>query len=325
MTTKTRRFLKFVNQAMYVLSIAMVIASMMLSLAVKPAMAQSTEGSMWTTTDTCGDPQNINHYVVGAVVYINYRGLEAGTYNWTITQTDGNPKPTVASGSRVVDAGGLGCFAAHTIQPAEAEHGYTVDMGQGLNDNYRVEPYTPPVVSIDLTKAISGTYPSTLGGTISYTLVVTNMGNVALTGIVLSDPGAATISCPANTLAASANMTCSATHTINQSDLDAGTYTNTATVTGYYGTQAASDTASATASFTQTRTMSVDKIKTGALSGTFAVGDVFNYTITVTNTGNVTLPGVTVTDSSAIVGACNPANGSSLAPGAIMTCAASHQ
>ena len=56
-----------------------------------------------------------------------------------------------------------------------------------------------------------------------------------------------------------------------------------------------------------------------------AVGDVIHYTIVATNTGNTTLAAVTVTDPNAVAGlACTPANGSPLAPGASMTCTASH-
>src|SRR5262249_1691036 len=54
------------------------------------------------------------------------------------------------------------------------------------------------------------------------------------------------------------------------------------------------------------------------------VGDVLHYNIVATNTGNVTLPAVTITDQGAVLGTCTPANGSSLAPGATMTCTATH-
>ena len=54
------------------------------------------------------------------------------------------------------------------------------------------------------------------------------------------------------------------------------------------------------------------------------VGDVINYTIVATNDGNTTLAAVTVTDPSVNGLVCTPANGSSLAPGASMSCTASH-
>ena len=55
-----------------------------------------------------------------------------------------------------------------------------------------------------------------------------------------------------------------------------------------------------------------------------AVGDVINYTIVATNTGNVTLASVSVTDPSVGDLVCTPASGSSLAPGESLNCTASH-
>src|SRR2546425_4591203 len=55
-----------------------------------------------------------------------------------------------------------------------------------------------------------------------------------------------------------------------------------------------------------------------------AVGQVIHYTIVATNDGNTTLNNVTVTDANATLGTCTPANGSSLASGASLTCTASH-
>jgi hypothetical protein len=54
------------------------------------------------------------------------------------------------------------------------------------------------------------------------------------------------------------------------------------------------------------------------------VGQVLHYTITVTNDGNITLANVTVTDPNASGLSCTPPNGSTLAPGAQMSCTASH-
>lgn len=59
--------------------------------------------------------------------------------------------------------------------------------------------------------------------TVTYSYLVTNTGNVTLTGIGLVDDNdtAAGVSCPATTLAVGATLTCSATHTFTQAELDA--------------------------------------------------------------------------------------------------------
>ena len=68
-------------------------------------------------------------------------------------------------------------------------------------------------------------------------------------------------------------------------------------------------------------------VKSVTSSGPYdSVGDVITYSITVTNTGNQTLTGVTVTDPGvgAVLGACTPAIPATLAPGAQVVCAATH-
>ena len=62
--------------------------------------------------------------------------------------------------------------------------------------------------------------------------LVTNTGNVTLTGVTVDDPLVGPVSCPVTTLAPGASTTCTATYTLTQADVDAGTVDNTATVTG---------------------------------------------------------------------------------------------
>ncbi len=65
-------------------------------------------------------------------------------------------------------------------------------------------------------------------------------------------------------------------------------------------------------------------VKTVTSSGPYAVGSVIDYSIVVTNTGFLTLTGVTVTDPGAIVGACTPAQPASVGSSATLTCPATH-
>ena len=57
-------------------------------------------------------------------------------------------------------------------------------------------------------------------GEVTYSYLVTNKGNVTLTGIVSDDNDNNNLSCPSTTLAVGA-MTCTATHTFTQAELDA--------------------------------------------------------------------------------------------------------
>jgi LPXTG-site transpeptidase (sortase) family protein len=162
------------------------------------------------------------------------------------------------------------------------------------------------------------------GDTITYTFTVTNTGNVTLYNISLSDTvGGVTISGgPIASLipGASDGTTFTGTYTLTQTDVDAGTFTNTATVTGTdpNDTEVTDDDDD-----TQTwdAEPSITLVKTGTLNdgvvapaGVVNIGDTITYTFTVTNTGNVTLSDITITD--AIAGVVIIGGPITLAPGA---------
>ena len=72
--------------------------------------------------------------------------------------------------------------------------------------------------------ATPATYDA-VGDVISYSYVVKNTGNVTLAGPVTVTDDKATVTCPAGGLAPGASMTCTASYTITQGDLDAGSVT----------------------------------------------------------------------------------------------------
>ena len=113
--------------------------------------------------------------------------------------------------------------------------------------------------------------------------------------------------------------TCTAGYTTTQADLDAGSITNTGTVTGTPPT-GPDVTAADTAVVTATQTPNIDIVKSADPETFGAAGTPISYTYLVTNNGNVTLTDVTVTDPHAGLGpiTCEPAQRSSLVPGATM-------
>ena len=81
-------------------------------------------------------------------------------------------------------------------------------------------------------------------------------------------------------------MTCTATHTVTQADLDAGHYANTACVDdGAGGAAQACDDADVPAA----RTRTCRSRRSATETSYDAVGQVIHYTIVATNDGNVTL------------------------------------
>ncbi len=164
------------------------------------------------------------------------------------------------------------------------------------------------------------------GDTISYVFTVTNTGAVTLSGITLADTvGGVTISGgPIATLAPGAvdSTTFTGSYTVTQVDIDAGTFTNTATVTG-----TPPSGPPVTDPDVDVQPLAGNAVLTlvkSASPATYnAVGDVISYDYDLINAGNTSLyPPYTVTDDKTTV-TC-PATPAALAPGAFVTCTATY-
>lgn len=111
-----------------------------LVMTVAIGFASAQQGAIWTTTSTCGAPQDANLYAVGQTVYVHGSNFDNGTYSWDIIGKPGgastDPGITVASGNEPVNSSGMFCFNAYTIQPGDGGE-YGVDFN-GKHDNYRV-------------------------------------------------------------------------------------------------------------------------------------------------------------------------------------------
>ncbi len=155
---------------------------------------------------------------------------------------------------------------------------------------------------------------SSVGTSISYTYELTNIGNIVLTGVKVTD-NKASVSCPKDTLAVNESMICTATYSIVQADIDAGFVTNIATsITDQ--TPAVHDQATVTADISTGLTLD----KTVAETTYSQTGDLLHYSYVVKNTGNVTLTAVGVTDDKTTA-TCTK---STLTPQESMTCTASY-
>jgi uncharacterized repeat protein (TIGR01451 family) len=230
------------------------------------------------------------------------------------------------------------CTGVHTITQAEVNAGTVNNSatatgttpGGGTTTSPPDTTSTPLVAAPALTVDKTAGTPSgnAAGSTIVYSFLVTNTGNVPLTGIVVNDAQLdAPATCPVTTLAPGASTTCTGTHTITQAEVDAGVVNNSATVTGTPPgggtTTSPPDTTSTPIArspliaATKTATLTTD----GGIVGLADAGDVITYAVSVRNTGNVTLTGLTVVDSfeggTPTPLTCTP---TTLAPGATATC-----
>jgi len=167
------------------------------------------------------------------------------------------------------------------------------DSGSSTGEDVTVT--SPPTPSLNVVKSESSTGPYGLGDPITYALVVTNSGNVTLTNVTVSDPVATVGVCtPAQpgTLAPSASMTCPATYVVTQADLDAGSFTNTATADS---TETGPDTDSETVTFPVVLVIDPAVTKSADPS-TASVGDTVVFTLAITNNGTGDAANVVVTD-----------------------------
>jgi uncharacterized repeat protein (TIGR01451 family) len=152
-----------------------------------------TEPFTWTV-DSGTLPPGLSLSSAGA---ITGTPTAAGTFDFTV---------------KLVDSTGLTATQAETI---------TIASG------------TCPSPGILLVKSASVSRFSASGTVVTYSFKVSNTGTQPLSNVVVTDPlgGLSPISCPANSLAIGASITCTATYSTTSADVAHGTLTNTATAT----------------------------------------------------------------------------------------------
>jgi uncharacterized repeat protein (TIGR01451 family) len=227
---------------------------------------------------------------------------ETCTATYVTTQAD------VDAGSIVNSATAQGTPPGSTTPVGSAPSSFTVTSTQ-----------TPAL------KVVKSASPSTFnaaGQTIIYSFLVTNTGNVSMTGIQINDTmsGLSAITCPAGTLAAGASETCTASYVTTQTDVNAGSILNSATAQGNppgSTTPVVSPPSAITVHGAQAAAINV--VKTANPTTFSKVGTTIYYSYLVTNTGNITLNAVQVDDPmQELSQILCPAT--TLAPGASMTC-----
>ncbi|MEU8287667.1 hypothetical protein AB0C01_25400 [Micromonospora sp. NPDC048905] len=212
-----------------------------------------------------------------------------------------------------------------------------------------------PHPEIAITKAVTPSVVSAAGDTVTYQFVVTNTGNTSLSAVTVDEtefsgtgtPGAITCGTPPVasgdvTLPAGGSTTCTSTYTVTAADIEAGRITNTAVAAGtpptIPGQQPPGPVRSqpATAEVTATRGAAIAVVKSSSTDKIGRPGQQVPFQFVVTNTGQVALTDVTVTDTLTAPAAptnlgaitCGPdrtPNGAvTLAAGAAVTCSATY-
>ncbi|WP_337002244.1 MULTISPECIES: beta strand repeat-containing protein [unclassified Microbacterium] len=205
---------------------------------------------------------------------------------------------------------------------------------------------TTPSIALD--KTVTPTTAAAVGDSIAYTFHVTNTGLVPLTSVTVTETafsgtgtlgaitcGPTSIPNGSVTLAPGAEIDCTAAYTLTLADVVAGQVTNTATTNGTppAGPPVVSPPDDGIVTIPPAPAIALDK--TVSPTTALLAGETITYTFHVTNTGNLPLTAVTVTETAfsgtGTLGAitCGPTsipNGSvALAIGAEIDCTASYQ
>jgi len=280
---------------------------------------------------------------IGSVVTWEYRVTNTGNVRLTsVTVTDNRgvavscPRTTLGAGESMV------CTASGIVLPGQYSN-----IGTAMGNPPDGPPVTDadpshylgvefilgePAVSIEkLTNGQDADTPTgpTLaqGSPVTWTYLVTNTGGVGLTNVVVtdSDPGV-TVSCPKTTLAIGESMVCMASGTAEE-----GQYSNVGTVSAqgdgdtvtdsdpshYYGLPEIVDDEPAIQIEKLTNGFDAD----GVASAPHLVhGHPVIWTYIVTNTGNVVLSDIDVTDDQGVAVSCPK---TTLDPGESMICTGS--
>ncbi|MCP4305877.1 MAG: DUF11 domain-containing protein [bacterium] len=255
---------------------------------------------------------------------------------------------TPAPGSSLAPTAAMTCTATYVVTQADVDAGEILNTGTAngddsggggaVTDQDSVTVSTAQNPSINIVKSFTtntdedGSADVSLGDTLTYEMVVQNSGDVTLSNIAVDDPlTGGPVACPLPTLAPGASMTCTTTYAVLQTDIDAGSISNTATVTADEpGGNPLTDTDDEligppqNPSIVLLKTLLDNADDDG--SGDLSVGDTLTYQFAATNDGDVTLGLVTITDPKPGLSplSCAPVAGSSLATGDTMTCTASY-
>jgi uncharacterized repeat protein (TIGR01451 family)/LPXTG-motif cell wall-anchored protein len=329
--------------------------------ATSTAVAHPALGVQQTTTDTSFD--SVGHSIPYTITITNTGNVRVGNVGLD-DPLGANISCTPALGSALEPGESIVCTADHVVTQADLDAGRVANRATptgspvaGTLVATAGEATTDAVQSPSLELRKSGTFDA-VAGTITYTYVISNTGNVTLFDVGVSEDGGSfsgTASLPvaiyssgggdldlesdAPDVAPGDTVTFQAVYHVSQADRDAGHVTNQAVgnASDPNGEPVSDDSNDAAAQpgehvltdtqITQSPAFTISTTVTSdAQSGLISrvrLGEPIGYHFTITNTGDVTLHGVDITD--ALPGlSCEPTAPSTLAPGSSMTCDATY-
>ncbi len=279
-----------------------------------------------------GDPYS----VAGATIDYSYAVTNTGNVSLAgpVTVTDDQAAVTCPNVNTVgnhdanLDPGEtLACTASHAVALADLDAGSVTNLATAhaarTNSNQASKTaYATQSPALGIEKSVAETGYSTLGTVLHYSYKVTNMGNVTLSGpFTVTDDMVTDETCPVTpSLVPGSFITCTASYSISQDDLDLGSVTNIASAHASFGgdfVDSATDRVTIVA--IQSRLLTV---KESSVTTSVSTPGTVDYSYLVTNAGNVTLTGIRLSDDNDNNDMSCPSE--DLLPGAVMTCSATH-
>ncbi len=222
-----------------------------------------------------------SYAAVGDMITYNYVITNTGTTTITGISVSDNlvasvdcPDSTLAPGASET------CSGTYTVTQGDVNHGSVTNTatasgtnGQDVivtsNQSSVTVPGSGAYDGLSLTKTSTTPIYDQAGDVINYNYVVTNTGTTTITGIGVSDNLVSSVSCPDPTLAPGDSETCTGSYTVTESDVLAGSVTNTATASGTDPSDSTvtSNLSSATVPSSYTATSTTPSSSTSALGG----------------------------------------------------------
>jgi uncharacterized repeat protein (TIGR01451 family) len=286
-------------------------------------------------------------YGVGSVIAYQFVATNSGNVvlSGVVVNDALLDAPATCASTTLQPGASTTCSGVHTVTAAEVAVG-NVHNSATVTGQPPTPPGgpTPPTVTsppdtvdtataqnpaLSVVKSVTSTGPYNTGSVIAYQFLVTNTGDVTLSGVVVNDAQLdAPATCAATTVAPGASTTCTGVHTVTAAEVAVGNVHNSATATGQPPTPPGGPTPPTVTSppsevdtaTAQNPALSV--VKSVTSTGPYNTGSVIAYQFLVTNTGNVVLTGVVVND--ALLDAPAVCASTTLSPGASTTCTGVH-
>jgi uncharacterized repeat protein (TIGR01451 family) len=269
---------------------------------------------------------------VGETIPYTFQVTNSGNVSVTdVKVIDPNATGISCSVTSLAPGTGTLCTGTHTVTQADLDTGKIINTASVIATPPSGTPTAPvdsntitvpakQLPSLTVSKATTKATYSAVGDQIPFTFLVRNTGNVTIDPITVTDPNATGIACTPSALAPGDQVTCTGAHAVTQNDLDSGSVINTASVSGTPPSgNPIPPVSSNTVAVPATQTPALTIVKATAKPDYSALGELIDYTFVVTNTGNVSITDIAITDPIAGAVSCTPR---SLAPAASVTCTA---